>query len=165
MRRKVNPELFLFSSPWSPPGWMKAGGSMLGGSMWQHYFAAYAQYFLKFLQGYAAEGEPGVVPVLVAVESSGMDESRRIDAGRIHVAALFRRLCAVLPEVFAGLCGGRGADPGRHGAERGGYRSGWAHAGLLVAAGVRDRICDATSGATAAAEWPFNQNLGARPRS
>jgi glucosylceramidase len=56
--RKVNPELFLFSSPWSPPGWMKAGGSMLGGSMWQHYFAAYAQYFLKFLQGYAAEGVP-----------------------------------------------------------------------------------------------------------
>lgn len=56
--RKVNPELFLFSSPWSPPGWMKAGGSMLGGSMRQPYFAAYAQYFLKFLQSYAAEGVP-----------------------------------------------------------------------------------------------------------
>jgi glucosylceramidase len=28
--RKVNPELFLFSSPWSPPGWMKPNGSMLG---------------------------------------------------------------------------------------------------------------------------------------
>lgn len=56
--RKVNPDLFLFSSPWSPPGWMKAGGSMLGGSMRQHYFAPYAQYFLKFLQDYAAEGVP-----------------------------------------------------------------------------------------------------------
>ncbi len=56
--RKVNPDLFLFSSPWSPPGWMKAGGSMLGGSMRQRYFAAYAQYFLKFLQSYAAEGVP-----------------------------------------------------------------------------------------------------------
>lgn len=56
--RKVNPDLFLFSSPWSPPGWMKAGGSMLGGSVWQHYFPAYAQYFVKFLQGYAAEGVP-----------------------------------------------------------------------------------------------------------
>ena len=49
--RKVNPDLFLFSSPWSPPGWMKAGGSMLGGSMRQQYFAPYAQYFLKFLAG------------------------------------------------------------------------------------------------------------------
>ena len=56
--RKVNPEMFLFSSPWSPPGWMKAGGSMLGGSMRQRYFAPYAKYFLKFLQAYAAEGVP-----------------------------------------------------------------------------------------------------------
>jgi len=56
--RKQNPDLFLFSSPWSPPGWMKAGGSMLGGSMRQHYFAPYALYFLKFLHAYAAEGVP-----------------------------------------------------------------------------------------------------------
>ncbi|HET7105155.1 MAG TPA: twin-arginine translocation signal domain-containing protein, partial [Terracidiphilus sp.] len=27
--RKANPELFLFSSPWSPPGWMKPNKSML----------------------------------------------------------------------------------------------------------------------------------------
>ena len=56
--RKANPDLFLFSSPWSPPGWMKAGGSMLGGSMRQRYFGAYALYFLKFLQAYAAAGVP-----------------------------------------------------------------------------------------------------------
>jgi glucosylceramidase len=56
--RKANPDLFLFSSPWSPPGWMKAGGSMLGGSMRQKYFAPYAQYFLNFLQAYATEGVP-----------------------------------------------------------------------------------------------------------
>ena len=54
--RAVNPDLFLFSSPWSPPGWMKAGGSMLGGSMRKKYLPNYAQYFLKFLQAYAAEG-------------------------------------------------------------------------------------------------------------
>ena len=58
LARKENPELFLFSSPWSPPGWMKAGGSMLGGSMRQHNYGPYAQYFLKFLQAYAAEGVP-----------------------------------------------------------------------------------------------------------
>lgn len=56
--RHANPDLFLFSSPWSPPGWMKFNGSMLGGSMRKFYFAVYAQYFLKFLQGYAAEGVP-----------------------------------------------------------------------------------------------------------
>jgi glucosylceramidase len=56
--RKANPELFLFSSPWSPPGWMKANGSMLGGSMRRKYMPSYANYFLKFLQGYEAEGVP-----------------------------------------------------------------------------------------------------------
>jgi len=56
--RKANPDLFLFSSPWSPPGWMKTGGSMLGGSMKPRCVPPYAQYFLKFLQGYAAEGVP-----------------------------------------------------------------------------------------------------------
>jgi glucosylceramidase len=54
--REINPELYLCSTPWSPPGWMKAGGSLLGGSMRKEYFAAYANYFVKFLQSYAAEG-------------------------------------------------------------------------------------------------------------
>jgi len=56
--RRANPEIFLFSSPWSPPGWMKSGGSMLGGSMRKRYLPAYANYFLKFLQAYAEEGVP-----------------------------------------------------------------------------------------------------------
>ena len=54
--RQTNPELFYFSSPWSPPGWMKVGNSLLGGSMRKHYFTSYAQYFVKFLQEYAIDG-------------------------------------------------------------------------------------------------------------
>jgi glucosylceramidase len=54
--RELNPDVFYFSSPWSPPGWMKWNKSMLGGSMSRQYLASYAQYFLKFLQAYAAEG-------------------------------------------------------------------------------------------------------------
>jgi glucosylceramidase len=53
---RIDPDLFLFSTPWSPPGWMKAGGSLLGGSMRKQYFGPYAQYFVRFLQAYAAEG-------------------------------------------------------------------------------------------------------------
>lgn len=56
--RGVNPKLFLFASPWSPPGWMKAGGSMLGGSMRKRYLGNYAQYFVKFLQAYSEAGVP-----------------------------------------------------------------------------------------------------------
>src|SRR6185437_4110356 len=53
---QANPEMYYFSSPWSPPGWMKAGGSMLGGSMRNKYFGAYADYFVKFIEGYRAAG-------------------------------------------------------------------------------------------------------------
>jgi glucosylceramidase len=54
--RKANPDLFLFSSPWSPPGWMKGNKSILGGAMQRKYMPAYANYFLKFLQAYEANG-------------------------------------------------------------------------------------------------------------
>ncbi len=54
--QKVNSDLFLFSSPWTPPGWMKAGDSMLGGSMRKKYLSTYAEYLVKFLQGYSQDG-------------------------------------------------------------------------------------------------------------
>src|SRR5215469_7207010 len=54
--QEINPDLYLFSCVWSPPGWMKTGGSMLGGCMMERYFAAHAQYFVKFLQAYADAG-------------------------------------------------------------------------------------------------------------
>jgi len=54
--RKANPELFLFSSPWSPPGWMKPNKSMIGGAMRKTSFGPYALYFRKFLEGYKTEG-------------------------------------------------------------------------------------------------------------
>lgn len=50
------PELYVFSSPWSPPGWMKTGGSMCGGFMRMKYVKAFAAYYVKFLQAYASEG-------------------------------------------------------------------------------------------------------------
>ena len=56
MAREINPDMFLFSAPWSPPAWMKPNRSMLGGSMERTYFDSYAQYFVRFLQSYAAEG-------------------------------------------------------------------------------------------------------------
>jgi glucosylceramidase len=56
--RAVNSELFLFGSPWSPPGWMKDNGSMLGGCMRHTYMPSYAKYFVRFLADYAAAGVP-----------------------------------------------------------------------------------------------------------
>lgn len=54
--REVNPQLFLLASPWSPPGWMKDNNSMLGGTIRKRYMRTYADYIVKFLQAYQAEG-------------------------------------------------------------------------------------------------------------
>jgi len=76
--RQANPDLFLFSTPWSPPGWMKFNNSMLGGSMRNHYFAAYAKYYLKFLQAYAAEGV--LVQALTSQNEVDTDQDGRMPA-------------------------------------------------------------------------------------
>ena len=48
----VKPDLYLFASPWSPPGWMKTGGSMCGGYMREEFLECYADYYVRFLQEY-----------------------------------------------------------------------------------------------------------------
>ncbi len=52
----INPELFLFASPWSPPAWMKTGGNLCGGYMRAEFVDCYADYIIKFVQAYAAHG-------------------------------------------------------------------------------------------------------------
>ena len=52
----INPNLTLFASPWSPPGWMKTGGSACGGYMREEYVECYAEYIVRFLQAYREEG-------------------------------------------------------------------------------------------------------------
>jgi len=53
-----NPDLLLFASPWSPPGWMKTCDDLIGGYLLPQYYEVYARYFAKFVQAYAAEGVP-----------------------------------------------------------------------------------------------------------
>jgi len=76
--RQANPDLFLFSSPWSPPGWMKLNGSMLGGAMRESSLPVYAQYYLRFLQDYAAEGVP--VQALTSQNEVDTDQDGRMPA-------------------------------------------------------------------------------------
>ena len=54
--RAIRPDLFILASPWSPPGWMKNGGSMLGGNMKPSNFHTYANYLVRYLQAYEAAG-------------------------------------------------------------------------------------------------------------
>jgi glucosylceramidase len=58
LARQKNPDLLFFASPWSPPGWMKSTGTMIGGQLLPRWYAAYAEYFVKFVRAYEAEGIP-----------------------------------------------------------------------------------------------------------
>jgi glucosylceramidase len=56
--RAINPQLTVMASPWSPPGWMKSGGSMIGGTLKPDLYPVYARYFVRWVQDYAAAGVP-----------------------------------------------------------------------------------------------------------
>ncbi|HEX6624715.1 MAG TPA: carbohydrate-binding protein [Pyrinomonadaceae bacterium] len=56
--RQLNPQLTVMASPWSPPGWMKDSGSLVGGSLLPTMYGPFANYFVKFIQAYQAAGIP-----------------------------------------------------------------------------------------------------------
>lgn len=56
--RDINPQLEIVGSPWSAPGWMKTTGSMIKGTLRLDAYAAYAEYFRRFVEAYAAAGIP-----------------------------------------------------------------------------------------------------------
>ncbi len=52
----LNPQLGLMGSPWSAPAWMKRGSNVHGGPLLEEYYPAFADYHIKFIRAYAAEG-------------------------------------------------------------------------------------------------------------
>ena len=54
----INPDLKVMASPWSAPAWMKTSDSLIKGSLSPDAYPAYAQYFRRYLDAYAAEGVP-----------------------------------------------------------------------------------------------------------
>lgn len=58
--KTLNPQMKLMGNPWSPPGWMKDSGTMMGGNllMTSTNETAFASYFVKYIQAYQAAGVP-----------------------------------------------------------------------------------------------------------
>ena len=52
----INPKIKILASPWSAPLWMKTTGVARGGVLKPEYFDAYADYFVKYIQGMQAAG-------------------------------------------------------------------------------------------------------------
>lgn len=70
---RLNPDVKLMGSPWSPPGWMKTSGSMIGGELKPEYYSVYANYFVRYIQGCEAHGLPiyAITPQNEALYSPG----------------------------------------------------------------------------------------------
>jgi glucosylceramidase len=54
--QRLNPRMKLMANPWSPPAWMKTNASMVGGGLQTGMYGPWSQYFVKYLQAYAAAG-------------------------------------------------------------------------------------------------------------
>ncbi|MGB8376795.1 MAG: glycoside hydrolase family 30 beta sandwich domain-containing protein [Salegentibacter sp.] len=47
---KINPDIKIMATPWSPPVWMKDNHNSKGGSLLSQFYEVYAQYFVKYIQ-------------------------------------------------------------------------------------------------------------------
>jgi glucosylceramidase len=56
--KQLNPALTVMASPWTAPAWMKDNDNFNQGWLQSQYYQAYAQYFVKYIQGYQAAGIP-----------------------------------------------------------------------------------------------------------
>ncbi len=56
--QQINPGLHRMAAPWSPPGWMKTTGSMVGGALGPGQRGVLAEYLVDYLSAFAAEGLP-----------------------------------------------------------------------------------------------------------
>jgi len=109
-----NPSLRIFGSPWSAPGWMKSNGQMDNGGTLKtdaNTQNAWALYFVKYVQAYAAAGVPvwGVTiqnepaatqswPSMIFTDVTERDflknylgptlQSNNLDTGKLHVMFL-----------------------------------------------------------------------------
>ena len=52
----INPAIKIIAAPWSAPVWMKDNNATVGGSLLPKYYAAYALYFVKYIQEMKAAG-------------------------------------------------------------------------------------------------------------
>jgi glucosylceramidase len=100
--RAINPGLVLMASPWSPPGWMKTSGSLIGGSLRVDRRAVFASYLVRFVEAYAAEGvpiaavtlqnEPGFVPSGYPGMLMSAEDQAAVIAGELGPALAARGL-------------------------------------------------------------------------
>ena len=77
LAKQKNPSLLFFASPWTPPGWMKTKGSLIGGEVLPKWYPVYAEYFVRFIQAYEREGIP--IHAVTVQNEPGVDRAKEKD--------------------------------------------------------------------------------------
>jgi glucosylceramidase len=54
--QQLNPNVKVMAVPWTAPPWMKDNNAYSQGWLQSQYYATYAQYFVKYIQAYQAQG-------------------------------------------------------------------------------------------------------------
>jgi O-glycosyl hydrolase len=77
LAKQKNPHLLFFASPWSPPGWMKTTGSLIGGELLPQWYSVYAEYFVRFIRACEREGIP--IHAVTVQNEPGVDRAKEKD--------------------------------------------------------------------------------------
>ncbi len=77
LARRKNRDLLFFASPWSPPGWMKSTGSVIGGHLLPKWYSVYARYLVRFIEAYESEGIP--IYAITVQNEPGVDRAKEKD--------------------------------------------------------------------------------------
>ena len=101
--QQIRPDVFIFSSIWSAPGWMKTSGQMCGGSLKDEYLQAFANYWAAYLKAYKEEGV--VIDAMTVQNEPLTDQAGGCPATLVSAEQEARLVGKLLPAAFrkAGL--------------------------------------------------------------
>ena len=95
---EINPNLYLFASPWSPPGWMKTGGNICGGYMRDEYVECYAEYIVKYIKAYAQHGIK--ISAITPQNETNTQQEHRMPACIWHPETEARFICVLKEKLL-----------------------------------------------------------------
>lgn len=106
---RLNPEIRILASPWSPPAWMKTNGKLEGVSAAEkaagatnrlkpEYVDLYADYFVKFIEAYKAAG---VAVWGVTLQNEPQFDAARYPCMRMNEADQIRLVRSLGPKLAA----------------------------------------------------------------
>ncbi|WP_322725123.1 carbohydrate-binding protein [Streptomyces spongiae] len=94
---RINPDLIVFGTAWSPPAWMKDNNSLIGGHLLDEHIPTLARYYRKIVQAYAEQGitihamtpqnEPLYAAPYPSMLVTSQQEAQLVDAMRANFAA------------------------------------------------------------------------------